>query len=145
MIGEFNDDRRLVLKYNDNIVASLSMEFLHHGRPPVIRQANYQPAPVEPLSVPRKANYGADLKAILGSLNVCSKEWIIRQYDHEVQAGSVVKPLVGVHRDGPSDAALGWMIGGVSALVVSGVVALVVLTREEPAKEYRVRPTMQGL
>jgi len=106
VIGEFNDDRRLVLKYNDNIVASLSMEFLHHGRPPVIRQANYQPAPVEPLSVPRKANYGADLKAILGSLNVCSKEWIIRQYDHEVQAGSVVKPLVGVHRDGPSDAAV---------------------------------------
>ena len=31
---------------------------------------------------------------------------MIRQYDHEVQAGSVVKPLVGVHRDGPSDAAV---------------------------------------
>ena len=46
------------------------------------------------------------LKAILSSLNVCSKEWIIRQYDHEVQAGSVVKPLVGVTNDGPSDAAV---------------------------------------
>jgi len=46
------------------------------------------------------------LKKILGSLNVCSKEWIIRQYDHEVQAGSVVKPLVGVAHDGPSDAAV---------------------------------------
>jgi phosphoribosylformylglycinamidine synthase subunit PurSL len=46
------------------------------------------------------------LLAILGSLNVCSKEWIIRQYDHEVQAGSVVKPLVGVACDGPSDAAV---------------------------------------
>lgn len=46
------------------------------------------------------------LSAILGSLNVCSKEWIIRQYDHEVQAGSVVKPLVGVACDGPSDAAV---------------------------------------
>ncbi len=43
---------------------------------------------------------------ILGSLNVCSKEWIIRQYDHEVQAGSVIKPLVGVVNDGPSDAAV---------------------------------------
>ena len=37
---------------------------------------------------------------------MCSKEWIIRQYDHEVQAGSVVKPLVGVNEDGPSDAAV---------------------------------------
>jgi phosphoribosylformylglycinamidine synthase len=37
---------------------------------------------------------------------VCSKEWVIRQYDHEVQGGSVVKPLVGVKNDGPSDAAV---------------------------------------
>ena len=37
---------------------------------------------------------------------MCSKEWVIRQYDHEVQAGSVVKPLVGAHSDGPSDAAV---------------------------------------
>ena len=36
-----------------------------------------------------------DLKRILGSYNVASKQWIIRQYDHEVQGGSVVKPLVG--------------------------------------------------
>jgi phosphoribosylformylglycinamidine (FGAM) synthase-like enzyme/phosphoribosylformylglycinamidine (FGAM) synthase PurS component len=48
----------------------------------------------------------ASLSKILGSLNVCSKEWIIRQYDHEVQSGSVIKPLVGVACDGPSDAAV---------------------------------------
>ena len=46
------------------------------------------------------------LLQILGSLNVASKEWVIRQYDHEVQGGSVVKPLVGVQRDGPGDAAV---------------------------------------
>jgi phosphoribosylformylglycinamidine synthase len=37
---------------------------------------------------------------------VASKEWVIRQYDHEVQGGSVVKPLVGAANDGPSDAAV---------------------------------------
>jgi phosphoribosylformylglycinamidine synthase len=46
------------------------------------------------------------LLQILSSLNVCSKEWIIRQYDHEVQGGTVIKPLVGVHDDGPGDAAV---------------------------------------
>lgn len=106
VIGEFNDDKRLVLKYDENVVADVTMAFLHDGRPPVVRQASYQPAPVKPLNLPQKDDYTEDLKAILGSLNVCSKEWIIRQYDHEVQAGSVVKPLVGVHRDGPSDAAV---------------------------------------
>ena len=43
---------------------------------------------------------------MLGRLNICSKEWVIRQYDHEVQGRSVIKPLVGVHDDGPSDAAV---------------------------------------
>ncbi len=53
-----------------------------------------------------KPDYTDDLRKILGSLNVASKEWIIRQYDHEVQAGSVIKPLVGINNDGPSDAAV---------------------------------------
>ena len=47
-----------------------------------------------------------DLKKILGSWNVCSKEWVIRQYDHEVQGGSILKPLVGVNNDGPGDATI---------------------------------------
>jgi phosphoribosylformylglycinamidine synthase len=47
-----------------------------------------------------------DLCKILGSLNVASKHWVIRQYDHEVQGGSVIKPLVGVQNDGPGDAAV---------------------------------------
>jgi phosphoribosylformylglycinamidine synthase len=37
---------------------------------------------------------------------VCSKEWVIRQYDHEVQGSSVIKPLTGVANDGPGDAAV---------------------------------------
>ncbi len=40
------------------------------------------------------------------SWNTCSKEWIIRQYDHEVQGGSVLKPLGGANNDGPRDAAV---------------------------------------
>jgi phosphoribosylformylglycinamidine synthase subunit PurSL len=51
-------------------------------------------------------DYTQDLLAILASPNVASKESIIRQYDHEVLGGSVIKPLVGVACDGPSDAAV---------------------------------------
>jgi phosphoribosylformylglycinamidine synthase len=46
------------------------------------------------------------LLQILATYNVCSKEWIIRRYDHEVQGGTVIKPLVGVREDGPGDAAV---------------------------------------
>src|SRR4030095_14235425 len=49
---------------------------------------------------------GQTLLKLLASPNIASKEWVIRQYDHEVQGGSVIKPLVGVENDGPSDAAV---------------------------------------
>jgi phosphoribosylformylglycinamidine synthase len=43
---------------------------------------------------------------MLSRLNICSKESVIRQYDHEVQGGSAIKPLVGEDADGPGDAAV---------------------------------------
>lgn len=107
IIGRFEPTGRLRLKYQDQPVADVSMEFLHEGRPPVVREAVFTPAAVsleeteDDFSDPSGA-----LKQILGSLNVASKEWVIRQYDHEVQGGSVVKPLVGVANDGPGDAAV---------------------------------------
>ena len=106
VLGTFSDDHRLVLKYEGNVVADLSMEFLHGGRPPVVRKAKYAPPESSKLVLPEVERFDEDLKAILGSWNVCSKHWVIRQYDHEVQSGSVVKPLVGVAEDGPSDAAV---------------------------------------
>ena len=106
VIGKFTDTSHLVLKYQDQVVADLEMSFLHDGRPPVVREAVYKVPAFTPLTPPQRENYTKDLTSILSSLNVCSKEWIIRQYDQEVQAGSVVKPLVGVQNDGPSDAAV---------------------------------------
>ncbi len=108
VIGRFVPTGRLVLKYNDHQVADLAMEFLHDGRPPVVRDAVYQPPAAQALPWPQKEtwDYTDELLRILGSLNVCSKQWVIRQYDHEVQGGSAIKPLVGVNNDGPGDAAV---------------------------------------
>ncbi|MCA9249260.1 MAG: phosphoribosylformylglycinamidine synthase subunit PurL, partial [Planctomycetales bacterium] len=106
ILGKFVSTGRLQLKYHETIVGDLSMEFLHDGRPPVIRQAVYQPAPPQEMPLPTAEDHTPTLVKILGSLNVASKHWVIRQYDHEVQGGSVIKPLVGVANDGPSDAAV---------------------------------------
>lgn len=108
VIGVFQKTGDLVLMYDRCEVGRLSMHFLHDGRPPVVREARYEPPAETALVHPSREawDFAADLHSILGSLNVCSKEWVIRQYDHEVQAGSVIKPLVGVAHDGPSDAAV---------------------------------------
>jgi len=106
VVGEFTDTRRLELFYQGEKVGELDMDFLHHGVPRQKRKATWrrpvhdEPEPVE------KGDFTGDLKAILGAWNVCSKHWIVRQYDHEVQGTSVVKPLVGPAEDGPGDAAV---------------------------------------
>jgi phosphoribosylformylglycinamidine synthase len=120
VIGRFVPTGRLRLRYQGTEVADLDMKFLHGGRPPVVRQAVYETKKDSPLvdvdatrqggnaSHERRTatDYNHVLQQILATPNVASKEWIIRQYDHEVQGGSVVKPLVGVSNDGPSDAAV---------------------------------------
>ncbi len=107
VLGTFVHTGRLELFYHGEQVADLDMHFLHEGRPPVVRPATYTPQTETALAWPAQLPAGNDLlKGVLADLNVASKEWVIRQYDHEVQAGSVIKPLVGVHSDGPSDAAV---------------------------------------
>lgn len=153
VIGEFENTGQLRLFYGEHQVADLAMDFLHNGRPDVVRQATWDapeevsasplfpvsgekgsstplsPAlrgeglevrggagsksPSPPTPLPRSGgegnkseNFTDTLLKILSSWNVCSKEWIIRQYDHEVQGGTVIKPLVGAANDGPGNAAV---------------------------------------
>jgi phosphoribosylformylglycinamidine synthase len=106
VIGEFTDDRRLKLFYNGTLVCDLDMEFLHNGLPQLEREALWQPPRHPEPDFPQPPDLKEDLKKILGSWNVCSKEWVIRQYDHEVQGTSVLKPLVGAANDGPGDVAV---------------------------------------
>jgi phosphoribosylformylglycinamidine synthase subunit PurSL len=106
VIGRFTSDKKLRLRYNGQQVAELDMDFLHDGTPKYRRQATWTTTRASEPTLPEKENYNDDLLTLLSSYNIASKEWVIRQYDHEVQGGSVIKPLTGVTNDGPSDAAV---------------------------------------
>ena len=106
VIVEFTDTRRLELFYEGKQVCDLDMEFLHHGLPQLEREAIWKTPHHDEPELPPNPDLKQVLLRILGSWNVCSKEWVIRQYDHEVQGGSVLKPLVGASNDGPGDAAV---------------------------------------
>ncbi|MCK5451563.1 MAG: phosphoribosylformylglycinamidine synthase subunit PurL, partial [Candidatus Omnitrophica bacterium] len=107
VIGKFTKNKRLRLFYKKNLCADLEMSFIHGGLPKIIRKAVWKTKKEDPKVLPKKEkNYTKDLLNILSDWNVCSKEWIIRQYDHEVQGGSVLKPLAGVNNDGPQDASV---------------------------------------
>jgi phosphoribosylformylglycinamidine synthase subunit PurSL len=106
VIGTFTGNGTLTLRYRGAVVGEFDCRFLHEGVPRLVRTATWAPRRNPEPEFPRPDDLGAPLKQILSAWNVCSKEWIIRQYDHEVQGGSVVKPLSGVRDDGPSDASI---------------------------------------
>jgi len=107
-LGHFGtDDEQLILTYAGNDVGRLSMDFLHNGIPQPVREARWGgPLKRAAPATPEPRDVGETLRALLGHPNIASKHWVIRQYDHEVQGGSIVKPLVGPGHDGPSDAAV---------------------------------------
>ncbi len=106
VLGKFTDSGKFHVLYCKKTVAFLDMEFLHDGVPQLKLAARWQPPKNKEPNFPEPVNWGKALKQMLARLNICSKESVVRQYDHEVQAGSVIKPLVGVANDGPSDAAV---------------------------------------
>lgn len=105
ILGVFTNTDKLEVYYGKEKIVDLDNAFLHAGIPPITRAATWKAPKLKPSRVPVK-NYGALLHRCLSDLNTCSREKIIRQYDHEVQGNTVVKPLQGVTHDGPGDAAV---------------------------------------
>ncbi|MBK7642079.1 MAG: phosphoribosylformylglycinamidine synthase subunit PurL [Planctomycetes bacterium] len=107
VIGHFNSTGKLSLRARGELVGELDLAFLHEGTPRPVRSASYTPAQWPDPGCPAPAQgHGPTVLALLGAPDSSSKEWIVRQYDHEVQGMSVLKPFVGVAMDGPGDAAV---------------------------------------
>lgn len=107
-IGRFTESGRLIVRYGEQVVADLEMGFLHEGLPRRHLRALWK-GPAADLAAPSTHAGAAPppeqaLLALLAHPSIASKEDTIRRYDHEVGGGTLVKPLVGVAEDGPSDA-----------------------------------------
>jgi phosphoribosylformylglycinamidine synthase subunit PurSL len=121
-IGAFTGDGRLIVRHDGNVVVNLDNEFLHEGIP----QRQLKAIMEEPTFDTRVFEYQIlnvkeRLLSLLSSPKIASKASVIRIYDHEVQGGTVVKPLTGVEADAPSDAAIVKPIGtkGTKGIVLS--------------------------
>ncbi len=115
-------DADLILIYRGEEVGRMPMQFLHEGLPQRVREAVWlggaapSPSPtvvgeggVRALSSPPSTPlpHVSDLLfRLLSHPNIASKRWIVRQYDHEVQGATVLKPLVGPDGEGPGDASV---------------------------------------
>ena len=97
----------LILHYHETKVGQMPMAFIHDGIPMPVREAAWSPSSApSPKPGPAPADLAPALLALLAHPSIASKHWIIRQYDHEVQGNTVIKPLCGIGGRGPSDSAV---------------------------------------
>ncbi|RJP25113.1 MAG: phosphoribosylformylglycinamidine synthase subunit PurL [Candidatus Abyssobacteria bacterium SURF_5] len=106
VLGTFADSGKFEVLYESKVVAHLDMDFLHEGVPRMNLQARWKAPKHEEPDLPEPQDYNRLLEQMLARLNVCSKESFVRQYDHEVQGLSALKPFIGSSNDGPGDAAV---------------------------------------
>ncbi|NYZ79790.1 phosphoribosylformylglycinamidine synthase, partial [Candidatus Micrarchaeota archaeon] len=108
VLGTFNDRGKLFVKHGEMPCAFLNMDFLHDGGPRFELEAEWLTAEERGLKEPTitSVDHAGVLRKLLSHENIASYNYIIRQFDHEVQGGSAVKPLVGVDEDVHGDASV---------------------------------------
>ena len=99
IIGKFTDSGKCIVRWKGKAVLDISMDFLHNGRP--VRQQKSTP-PKKKNSSPNIgeerrgiSDLNKEILELLKRPNIASAAFVSEQYDHEVQAGSVTKPLQG--------------------------------------------------
>ena len=98
IIGQVTDDGLVRVKEGDRVVAEVPADIL--ANPPLYEYSVTKPAWLTRLQsmrlsettdvIPSEA--GSVLLRLLGSANIASKEWVYRQYDHQVMDNTVVAP-----------------------------------------------------
>lgn len=105
-IGVFDGSGRLTLFHTGRQVADIDMHFIHEGLPKPVRKALWEDPVFPSVRIAPPTDYATVIHQLVALPTIASKHWIIRQYDHEVQGATAVKPLVGPKQDGPGDAAV---------------------------------------
>jgi len=98
VIGKFTNSGKCIVKYKGKKIMDIDMEFLHNGLPKhqlITAQQDTPPFNPSPKERERNTTYTQALENLLGDKNISSFSFISEQYDHEVQASSVLKPLSG--------------------------------------------------
>ncbi|MFH1588597.1 MAG: AIR synthase-related protein [Candidatus Diapherotrites archaeon] len=98
VIGKFTDSGKCIVEFNGEKIMDLKMDFLHEGLPKIPLKSVYEKPVHEEPEFEEEKNLTQALHEMISRLNIAGNEFISMQYDHEVQGGSVIKPLQGKGR-----------------------------------------------
>ncbi len=105
VVGKVTDSKKLLLYYQREKVSELDMDFIFN-LPRLAKKGVWVEAPQIDYKLEEADNYNDGLKKMLAAPNIASKDWVLREYDHEVQGGSVAKAIYGIDRIAVNDAAI---------------------------------------
>lgn len=106
VLGKFDTSKKLQVYFGKELVCNLEMQFLHHGLPQRTMKAvkaKVQFSTKIPSVPQNEKQWTETLQKILGNGNICSKEPIVRLYDHSVQGTNDLQSYSGEKLDGPND------------------------------------------
>jgi phosphoribosylformylglycinamidine synthase len=94
VVGKTTEDRVLRIFYKGYKIYEMDIEFIV-GAVEYCRTHVTKPLAKEEPAIPEPKDLKSVFLKMLSHPNVASKDWVIRQYDHEVRAATVIKPLQG--------------------------------------------------
>lgn len=97
-IGEFTNSGCAVLTWDGKKVMDMTMEFLHDGLPETPLVTTFTRGGEKEPEIAEPKDHAQTLIEMMGRLNICSKEFVAAQYDHNVQGSAVLGPLQGQGR-----------------------------------------------
>jgi phosphoribosylformylglycinamidine synthase len=103
VLAKADGSQRLKVMHHGTTVCDLHVTALHEAPRREMRAKWRTPADVQPAVPVRPESWTATLKTLLSDFSIVSREPIIREYDHEVQGNTVLKPLAGAAGDCPQD------------------------------------------
>lgn len=93
VVGYLTEKQNYTVEFKGEVVADIPIDFLTGGAPTCEKPSV---APIPQVEESKAPETPEDIKEaflkVISSYNIASKEWIYRQYDHEVQLRTVVKP-----------------------------------------------------
>ncbi len=97
VIGTFTNTGKAVIKWHGETIMDMDLDFIHDGLPETPLVTTFTRGGDAEPKLPT-FDLKRDMLAMLSRLNICSKEFVATQYDHNVQGSAVLGPLQGKGR-----------------------------------------------
>lgn len=98
VVGTYTDSQRAEISWHGETIMDLEMDFLHDGNPETPLKTTFTRGGETEPNITEPTDYAQTLNEMMGRLNICSREFISTQYDHNVQGSAVLGPLQGKGR-----------------------------------------------